>query len=66
MHKYKNPHKMLYPAQATLGGSLSNVEVMPNSLVNTGKIPPIIISPCLNTVGMLKLPNSSQPKTVLK
>lgn len=66
MHEYKNPHNNVYPAHMTAGGLLSNVDVMLISLLKTGKIPPIIMSPCLNMLGMSNLPNSSQPKIVLK
>lgn len=58
--------KTTYPSHLTSGGSLSYVEMLIVSLRETGKIAPIIMSPCLNQVGMLNLPNRSQPQTVFR
>lgn len=57
-------YRHTYPAHLTPVGLLSNVEVRRMSLVKTGKIPPIIMSPCLNKLGMSNLPSTSQPLTV--
>lgn len=53
-----------YLVHSTPCALLSNVEVLLISLLKTGKIPPIMISPCRNKLGMSNLPSTSQPQTM--